>query len=266
VSSLNGLVSAARRYSKPFLGVTEVREVEQPPKFSVETRVERLNESFWLIPYVYLKHEPDGYSKLMAYKLFLFFNASPSRIFVEAYGEVSENLSSLGLRYEPETNALVLEPWLLVNSTGNLLVDWRGNPVRIILEVDGEVAVDAQVDAAPVLTNVNVDVYSRYVDTVNQPTIVTQKAKYEPLPPPPPESEGGWMRIFLEALQRLEVQVLIFVLATLLGIAVGLIYFKRKRGKKILVVKAEAHAQKTDAEELLEKIKRLEETGEKQGQ
>jgi ABC-type transporter Mla subunit MlaD len=257
ISSINGLLFAAKHYSRPLLGMPDARGIDQPPKFSVKVHVEKLNESFLIIPSVNLDHQPDGYDKVIVYKLFLTLNVNPSSVFVEAYGRTFENPATLGLEYDQETKVLALTPYLYVNDTANILVDWLGNPVRILLKANEEINVTAEVDVAPVSRNVSIDTYSRCMNTINQPIVVTQRIEWQS-PPPPPPPEKSWLDALLEILQRVEVQVLICALATLIGIVIGMIYLKRKGGKGSRV-DALVPPSRSDPKELYDQIELLEE-------
>jgi len=228
--NLNSSLLAAEYYSRPFLGMPEARAKDQPPKFSARIGLERLNESFWAIQDIDFEHLSDGYDELTVYNVYLLFNVTPTSIFVESRGQLFENPANFGLKYDAENKVLALTPWLNVNNSADILVDWMGNPIKILLKVNSEVGIDVQVDVATVLENSTADVYSRCLDTLNQPIIMTRRVEWNPLPPPPPTTEQGWQEVLLETLKRVEVQVLIFTIAALMGIIL-LIHLERKKKK-----------------------------------
>jgi len=228
--NLNSSLLAAEYYSRPFLGMPEARAKDQPPKFSAKIGLERLNESFWEIQDIDFEHLSDGYDELIVYNVYLPFNVIPASIFVESHSQLFENPVNFGLKYDVENKVLTSTPWLRVNSSANILVDWMGNPIRILLKVESEIDIDIQVDVAAVLRNSATDVYSRCLDTLNQPIIMTRRVEWNPLPPPPPTTEKDWKEVLLETLKRVEVQVLIFTIAALMGIIL-LIHLERKKKK-----------------------------------
>ena len=169
--------------------------------------------------------------------------------------ETVENPAYLGLEYNAENQTVYLWPMLTVapNSTENVLVDWAGRPLRIIVENGNLTEVHWNLDIAVSYTNLTIESSeSQFLCSFNQPHIIVQNITWTPSQPPPsPPPEKGPMELLIEFLQKPEVAATIIVaVAAIIFIAI-LIRRSRKRPSKIKL-------QKEDASKLLKEIEKLE--------
>lgn len=254
MTRLEGSLSAAERYSHPFLGMPEVQKTRNYPIFSVNVSKERLNESSWLIRNITMEQISGDDVELVIYKLFLFFNPIPTQIQVRIQDGSFQELTSLGLEYNSENGVLSSTPWLHLNNNTNLVVDWLGNPIEIHLQAEGEIEVYAEVDIGQVTEYTSISGFSRIVNLMNQPIVVTQSREWvSPQLPSVPQRKSWW-----ENFRSTEFMVILFALSSIIGMAIGFARFKRKEKKEPQAVESRVLGQEIDPQQLITLLESLE--------
>ncbi len=139
-------------------------------------------------------------------------------------------LKQIGLEYDSESSTLYLWSTRRVNasSSENLLVDWLNRPLRIIVESNTKPEIFYNLDIADLPDDVKIEsTESQSVYSIAQPHLLIQNVTWVQPPPslPPPKD---WFTIIVEFLQKPEVQLLIIICLSAIGLVTG-IYLMRRR-------------------------------------
>jgi len=263
----------------------EVRGRSTPTSYGLDVRLE-LVDGVWAITGVNLTN--PGALTLFVYGVAVQVEGQngpirPSR--VDAYVNGSwvefslENVTQLGLRYDSERGVLYLQPWAEVNATSSLgvLIDWLGNPIRVMVGGGLKPDVKCEVDVGWVPENVEVKpARGEIVYSITQPHILVKNVTWTPAPRPPSEEEGrGWLEEFMEYLlssikelakhlQTPEAQPLIatalvsIVIGFIIGMIGGASMAARRRGAQGEPVEKAGGRGEVTTDDLLREINRLE--------
>lgn len=164
--------------------------------------------------------------------------------------ELVNDSAYLGLEYDSEAYTLYSWPNIAVepNSTGNVLVDWAGRPLRISIK-NGNIT---QVDVDFIVSYVSLVMEtpeSQFLCAYNQPHVIVQNVTWEILQPPPaPPPEKSLTDIIMEHLQRPEVMATILIAIA----AIIAITYIKKRARK------QPSKELDEASRLMEEIDKLE--------
>lgn len=255
----NLLLTIESNINKPFR--LEVKPSEITAECLISSNLEKLDENSWVLTSVNVSNSAD-YNKTI-YGLAIQFEANESllepkvEVLVEGKWQKLHHPSELGIKYETETKKLYFEPWIEVssNSTTNILVDWKGRLVRIVVESDTKPDVNLAIDEATTTENVNVDfVESQTLCSLNQPYLLVQNITWKPPEqPPPPQEKTIWETIMEWFQNPLNLAIVALLIVVLMVIT---LYIKRR--KRIFPQK-EFEAEEINIDQLLEEISKIEE-------
>ncbi len=254
----NMLLAIESNVNKPFK--LEVNPSGTMVERSIDPNLEKLGEDLWALTSVNISNSAN-YNETV-YGLAVQFEANESllepkvEVLVEGEWQKPQHMFELGIKYESKTKTLYFEPWIEIspNSTTNILVDWKGRPVRIIVESNVQPDVNLTIDEAVTMENVNVDfVESQTLCSLNQPYLLVQNITWKPpeKPSPPPE-KTIWETIIEWFQNPLNLAFVAIILAILIIVS---IYLKRR---KHVFPEEKFEAEKIDANQLLEEIGKLE--------
>ncbi|MCP8305238.1 MAG: hypothetical protein H3Z50_07235 [archaeon] len=169
-------------------------------------------------------------------------------------------LKQIGLEYDSKSSTLYLWPMKRVNasSSENVLVDWLGNPLRIIVESDTEPEVLYNADIANLPNQVQIDsTEGQSIFSITQPHILVQNMTWgEPLPPlPPPKS---WIQIIVESLQKPEIQLFIITLVAVTIFLMGAFLMRRRERRRAAEERETLLTKKIVTADLLKEISDME--------
>ena len=168
-------------------------------------------------------------------------------------------LKQIGLEYDSESSTLYMWPMQRVNasSSENLLTDWMGRPLRIIVDSNSELDFIYEIDVADLPEYVRMQSKEgQTIFSMVQPHILAQNLTWvEPPPPlPPPKS---WIEIILESLQRPEMHLLLITSIAIIIFLIGALYMRRRERKK-LVEKKGVLLEKLKTSDLIREISEIE--------
>ena len=254
----NMLLAIESNVNKPFK--LEVKPSGTMVERSINQNLEKLGENLWALTSVNISNLAN-YNETV-YGLAVQFEANESllepkvEVLVEGEWQKPQHMFELGIKYESKTKTLYFEPWIEIppNSTTNILVDWKGRLVRIIVESNRQPNVNLTIDEAVTMEDVNVDfVESQTLCSLNQPYLLVQNITWKPpeKPSPPPE-KTIWETIIEWFQNPLNLAFVAVILAILIIVS---IYLKRR---KHVFPEEKFEAEKIDANQLLEEIGKLE--------
>ena len=254
----NMLLAIDLNVNKPFK--LEVKPSGTMVERSINQNLEKLSGDLWALTSINISNSAN-YNETI-YGLAVQFEANESllepkvEVLVEGEWQKPQHMFELGIKYESKTKTLYFEPWIEIppNSTTNILVDWKGRPVRIIVESNRQPDVNLTIDEAVTMEDVNVDfVESQTLCSLNQPYLLVQNITWKPPEKPSPPPEKTIWEIIIEWFQNpLNLAFVAVILAILIIVS---IYLKRR---KHVFPEEKFEAEKIDANQLLEEIGKLE--------
>jgi len=184
----------------------------------------------------------------------------PKNVLVFISGEWQEfdiDLAQLGLTYDSTKGTLYLWPRIVVNASdsSNVLVDWAGRPIQLIVESENKPEVYYVIDSEERCCNLQVDpVESQITCSVTQPHVLAQNLTFPEYTPPPPPQEEGWIQILESHSWLIGIPAL-----GLASLAIILISTRRRRKIKP-VEKGLIAKEEIETESLLKEIEDLRKT------
>lgn len=238
---------------------------------SYEIKIEMLSEGEkrWKISNVTMRNL-GGHSKIV-YGLAIRMMQSSAQtplvdIHVNDTWQTFENdLAQLGLVYDGTESTMYLWPRIEVGvaSTQELLVDWGGHPITIILESESKPEVDCWVDVADLPDSVLKTTKSQDTYLVVQPHFLDKNLTTIDYPPPPvPQDDRSidrWKTIIMETLQRYGVHLLVTTsIVIVIGYGIGSLISRRSSTRKASDGRRTVLAESIEVAKLLEEIETIE--------
>ncbi len=250
---------------------TEVRTYGVGSAYRLEVHTKPVNGGLWEVSDV--KFENLGEDAKLVYGLAVQLKVNGTPI-DPAYVEVNvnetwrrfeiSNITQLGLAYDSVGKILYIKPRLRVNvtSSGNVLVDWLGHPIRIFAFAPSELEVSCDVDVCELSADVSFEkVKSQVVSFITQPHLFIRVGGIAPpSPPSPPPPSPSLTQVLLERMASFvqtlmgepafQIMVVAFV-SLVIGLVGGFLIVRRR--KKAVKVEVETSDLLREIEEL-EKI------------
>lgn len=189
---------------------------------------------------------PANYSKIVygvKLKLETSESLNPSvEVIVDRSWQTPKDMEWLGITYNSTSKTFYLLPRIKIepNSTVNVLVDWLGRPLRIILDCE-EKPVTVDVDTADLQEGIEVEaVEAQFSCSIVQPQLIMNFTA----PPPPPVANvtqaKSLAEILMEYLQKPEAQIAVLLVIAVIAVVAG-VSKKRKmeRTKRLSAEKGE---------------------------
>ena len=207
---------------------------------------------------------PTNYSKIV-YGVKLKLETSESlnssvEVFVDGSWQTPKDMEWLGITYNSTSKTFYLWPRVRIEpkSTVNVLVDWLGRPLRIILNCEEKPEVTVDVDTADLQEGIEVEaVEAQFSCSIVQPQLIMNFTA----PPPPPVTNvtqaKSLAEILMEYLQKPEVQIAVLLIIAVIAVVAGV--SKKRKMEKTKRLSAEKGEIETLLKEIDEAKKILEE-------
>lgn len=236
----------------------EIKRGEANAPCTVNPTIKRLDNTKWRVTNITM-FNPANYSRII-YGLSIQLKHGDALIkpFVEVYmdGEwqTPPNMEQLGLSYNSTTETLYIWPWMRIdaNSTANMLVDWTGRPLHLLINCETKPTIEYKTDVVDLQKNVETGfTEGQLLCSVIQPQLIVQNFTAPPPPAPTPSPPKSLAELIIEYLQKTEIQLLILIVVAIIAIACGIL---RKSRKGKVAEKREISKRKIETETLLKEI------------
>jgi len=240
----------------------EVKPEEKEENYIWQSTIKKVNGK-WSVTAINISN-PSGLNRtIYGLKLSIETNETVKpfvEVSVDGKWQRPVDMKQLGITGNILNNTFYLTPKLKVkgNSTRNVLVDWLGRPIRIILDCEKKPDVSCEFDVASLYENIQIEPSEGQVSyTIAQPQLVVQNFTIPPIPKPETQPKT-LSEIIMEYLQKPEVQLVITLIVVSVIIIIGFSRRKRKVGGR------ESPEIKAEVESLLKEIEKVRENLEKE--
>jgi hypothetical protein len=241
-------------------------ENEIPPSLIVQPPIiEKLENSTWAVTTINVSN-PASHSR-MIYSLSIHLKAGTTVLQPEIEVYINGKWNSiepslLGLKYDEKNGTLYVLPWIQLNASSsvNMLVDWAGRPIRLIVKGENEPKVNIEIDYAELYEKIEiVSTEGQTSCSLLQPHLLIKNATTPQPPSPPPPPEKTMFDILMEYLQKPQTWLLI-VLSIILVITCYQVAKKVKKQRALRARREKAGGIEEDAavERLLKEIEEME--------
>jgi len=237
----------------------EIRHIET--ENCTLTSIPKEIDNKWSITAVNVTN-PTNYSKIVyGVKLETNESLNPSvEVFVDGSWQTPKEMEWLGITHNSTSKTFYLWPRVRIEpkSTVNVLVDWLGRPLRIILNCEEKPEVTVDVDTADLQERVEIEaVEAQFSCSIVQPQLIMNFTA----PPPPPVANvtqaKSLAEILMEYLQKPEVQIAVLLIIAVIAVVAGV--SKKRKMEKTKRLSAEKGEIETLLKEIDEAKKILEE-------